>query len=246
MKPIYLLSGLLFWATSAWAQETSLKYGKITDDELTMTTYKKDTSAAAVVIYERGELSYDFNQVTGFQVTYDVKRKIKLLKPEGVDEGDISISYIRTTHNKERVTGIEAIAYMMENGKVVKTKLEKKYIFDEAVTDRVRRIKFSIPGVKAGAVIEYKYTKTSDDAYDIPNWNMQDEIPVMHSEFEVLIPEYFIFNVDAAKGYERIYTEKTTKNQTFSIVSSSGQHNSVVSKEPIVQIFGAKPPCSER
>ena len=90
---------------------------------------------------------------------------------------------------------------------MVKSKLSKKYIFNEAIDKDSRLLKFSIPNVKVGTVIEYKYSKTSGI---ISYWNMQSEIPVMNSTLEVFIPEFFIYNV-ATKGYEHIHVEQSYK-----------------------------------
>ena len=43
------------------------------------------------------------------------------------------------------------------DGKVVKTSMSSKYIFKEQTTDNMMRLKFSIPEVKVGSIIEYKY-----------------------------------------------------------------------------------------
>ena len=217
MKKSHILL-FCFLAGSIWAksQEISYKYGKIADDELKMTTYDKDTSAVAVVLYENGYFSYDYNTTVGFQTTLDLKKKIKILKPEGTNYGDIAIPYYsKNNAEREMVSGIEAIAYNLENGKVVKSKLEKKYIFVEKINDRRNLLKFSIPNVKAGTVIEYKYQITSPFVFNIPDWNTQDNIPVLNSYYEVLVPEYYFFNVDAAKGYERIQVEESNQNQSF-------------------------------
>ena len=222
---------LLFSTYFAFSQEISLKYGKITEDELKMTVYDKDTSAVAVVLYEDGNVSYSYSSNTGFQLALDLKMKVKILKSEGTGRGDISIPYYVRGGNsgtdKEVISGLEAYAYNLENGKITKTKLSKKYIFDEEVNNRVRRIKFSIPNVKAGTVIEYKYRKISPFLFDIPAWNVQSDIPVLNSSYEVLIPEYYFFNVDAMRGYEHIITKESSKSQSFNIANVGVQSTTV-------------------
>ncbi|NDV47482.1 DUF3857 domain-containing protein [Paludibacter sp. 221] len=240
MKKIYFTLCLLLCAAFVFSQEISLKYGKITDDELKMTTYDKDTTAVAVVLYEDGYTSYTYNNTVGFQVILDIKKKVKILKQEGVSEADISIPYYKSGNDKETVSNLDATAYNIEKGKVIKTKLEKKYIFDEEINNRYHQVKFSIPNVKEGTVIEYKYRITSPYASRIPDWNVQSHIPVMNSYYEVLIPEYYHFKIDAAKGFERIQVEETKQNQNFNIgYSSSGQAVNVTSDSRLLK-FRAK------
>ena len=63
---------------------SQFKYGRVGDDELSMTVYAPDTSAVAVVLYEKGKISYVYGNSVGFQVLLEVERRVKILKPEGV------------------------------------------------------------------------------------------------------------------------------------------------------------------
>lgn len=67
--------------------------------------------------------------------------------------------------------------------------MDKSLIFDERINDNWKQIKFSVPSVKAGTVIEYKYTQHSELYQLIPDWVIQHDIPVIHSHYEVLIPD---------------------------------------------------------
>jgi len=210
--------------TMTSAQDISLKFGKVNDYELNMKSYEKDTTAEAVVLYDDGYTSYEWVN-EGFKITQELKQKIKILKQEGVDRATISLPYYyKTNGDRETISSLEAFSYNMENGKIVKTKLDKKYIFDEEINNRFRQLKFSVPNVKVGSVIEFKYNKSSDHVYAIPDWYIQTNIPVVYSNYEVLIPEYFIFN-NETKGYENIKVVETSQNQQFNVgVSSSGSN----------------------
>ncbi len=217
---------LCFFALAGvFAQEFSNKYGKITNDELNLKQYAKDTSAVAVVIYDDGYTAYDV--LNGSLVlNTDYKKKIKILKQEGVDEANITIPYYyKSPSERDNISGIEAVSYNLENGKVVKTKLEKKNIFDEEYNSRTHRIKFSIPNVKAGSVIEVKFRKGSSQVYSLDNWGIQGDIPVITSTYEVKIPEYLQFNIET-RGYEHVDVAEVPDNQSFNLgVSSSGAPN---------------------
>lgn len=216
MRRIQLFFLLMLCVSALMGRDYSQKFGKITNDELNMTVYEQDTAAAAVVIYEKGDLRYIYENTNGeFIVLFELSKKIKILTDDGIHKADITIPYYESTYIKEAISGIEAYSYNMENGKMVKTKLEKKYIFNEKLNNNYRQIKFSIPNVKKGTVIEYSYKRRSNNTYDIPDWNIQDDIPVIESTYDVLIPEYFLFNIDAAKGFERVNVVDTKENQSF-------------------------------
>lgn len=243
MKNRGLVLLFCFCATvTLFAQDFSLKYGKVSDDELKMTVYQKDTTAAAVVIYDDGYTAYDI--VSGrFQLYTDYKKKIKILKQEGVDEANITIPYYyRNSLEREMVSGIEATVYNLEGGKVVKTKLERKYIFDEEINNRYRRTKFSIPGVKVGSVIEVKFRKSTGLVYSIDSWGIQGDIPVIRSSYEVKIPEYFQFNIET-KGYENIKVVETPENQQFSISDGTGTPNIVTCTSRDLKFFAQDVPA---
>lgn len=238
-KLTFLLSCFFFCVSVLFAQEISLKYGKISNDELNMKVYSKDTTAAAVVLYDDGYASYEYTQSVGFKIEIELKKKVKILKQEGVNEATISIPYYsNNSGDRESISYLEAMAYNMENGKIIKTKLDKKYIFDEELSSKYRQLKFSIPGVKVGTVIEYKYKRISNRIYDMPDWQIQSEIPVINSNYAVRIPEYFIFNIDT-KGYEHINVVETNENQIFNLGMDSNGSNTVTSQSRIIK-FTAK------
>ncbi|MDL2221965.1 DUF3857 domain-containing protein [Parabacteroides sp. OttesenSCG-928-N08] len=244
MNRLLLLFALFFVALStSYAQEYSFKYGKITNDELTMTSYEKDTSAVAVTIHDEAYLYYDYNVSNGFQVVMETSKKIKILKQEGIEKADIAIPYYRSGANREQISSLEAIAYNMENGKMTKSKLEKKYIFDEELNSNYKQMKFSIPNVKVGTVIEYKYKLTSPFTYSIPEWYVQGDIPVINSYYEVLIPEYYIFNIDAAKGLYIVNVEETTKSQELTLGYHDGQRQRTTSNSRLYKITAQDVPA---
>jgi hypothetical protein len=62
------------------------------------------------------------------------------------------------------------------------------------------RLKFSIPEVKVGSIIEYKYTIISPRYSDIPTWYFQHSEPVRYSFYSATFPEWFQYHVEE-RGY---------------------------------------------
>lgn len=234
MRKILLTCLLIFTyhlvqAQSITASDVSQKWGKVTKEELGMTVYPPDTSARAVVLYQQRYTGYYFqpqyinsdNSTSGFLVNSFISKKIKILKPEGRDEGNVEIPYFfYSSSSKEAVTGIEAWTYNLVNGKIVKTKLDKQYLFDEEFNNAFHRIKFSMPEVKVGSVIEFKYTLASRNETSIPDWNIQLDIPVMNSDFQVGIPEYYDFSL-SVKGFEMLNIKETAESARYDIVNTN-------------------------
>jgi hypothetical protein len=229
MKKTILMSLLFITsAITASAQEFSTRYGKVTKDELTMNSYSKDTTATAVVLYKNVEARYDYRNGK-FEIEYYYETKIKILKAEGKEYADVNIPFYNTGKSgdtKETVSRIEAFAYNLEDGKINKTKMEKSYIFEEQLNAKLKQIKFSIPSVKAGTVIEYKYNITSELYWQFADMIIQQSIPVMYAKYEVQIPEYFNYNIET-RGGDYLKTEEKSANQNFTVMGDDHQTSSV-------------------
>lgn len=224
--------------------EPSLKFGKPSDEELKLTTYQADTSAVAVVLYDQSDVRYDL--IAGdFQLSCYRSVKIKVLKSEGTSYADITIPYYSNEGNKtskEFISQINAMAYNMEGNKVVRTKLENKLIFKERLNKRYMQLKFSIPNVKVGTVFEYKYRLTSDFYYNIAPWEAQKDIPVLFTQYEVLIPEYFQFSIEM-RGREKLNTSDGNESQMFSVNVGGGRSEQVTCSSRKLNFIGRQLPA---
>lgn len=198
-KSVAIITTLIFLCSlNTKAQEPNLKFGSPTNEELKMTEYSFDKNASAVTLCSLTEVYYEINN-NNFFVNYNIKKRIKILKAEGKDFANIKIPYHYNDSeidNRENITKLKATAYNIENGKTVKTEMNKNMIFSEKVNENVMLLKFTVPQVKVGTVIEYQYTLKSPRYYDIYDWYAQSEIPTMYTKYDLTIPEFFIFNVE--------------------------------------------------
>ncbi len=130
MKKFLLAISIACLATAANAQK--FKFGNIPEEDLKMTVYEPDTTAAAVVLYESVTSTYGF-RASDFIIVTDRVVRIKVLKPEGASQADIAVMLRKggSNENSESISNLNASAYNLENGKVVQTKLTKDYIFTE-------------------------------------------------------------------------------------------------------------------
>ena len=144
-----------------------MKFGKPSDAELNMTVYAPDPEADAVVLYKSTDVHYDVSSGS-FKTVTTVKCRIKILKEDGKEYANVEVPYYEMENanaNKEIISGVKATAYNMEGGKVVKTKMENSAIFKERIDPSYMLLKFTVPQVKTGTVIEYQYTSESEFYY---------------------------------------------------------------------------------
>lgn len=199
------------------------KYGNATKEELTMDSYPQDSTASAVVLLRKGTTYFTFDdRLYGFQYKYTVETKIKILKSDGLAWCTHEIEYTdQGLNERERIDGLSGTTYNLEDGKIVKTKLSKEFISDEAVNDTWKVRKFTMPAAKVGSVVEFKYTVVSDFIYNLPQFDFQSDIPVAETYYEIILPEYFRFNLNMS-GYEKIATKKEPVNERFSFSYRDG------------------------
>jgi hypothetical protein len=218
---ISLLAGM-FCLLCCHAQDIkpNLKFGNPTEEELTMTTYAPDSEAVAVVLCHDTDVQYQY--LTTFMVCYSVKKRIKVLKEEGKDYANVSISYLSgntSSGNKEIIRGLKATAYNMENGKLVKTRMKNENVFNEKLSDERTLCKFSIPQVKVGTVIEYEYELQSKDYTNIYDWYAQSSLPTLYTHYRLILPEWFRFSVDES-GTEQMESKIQPTNLSFIVESA--------------------------
>ena len=198
-KPvIIMLTAALLMSVAAWGQSLpKFKFGEPTMEELKMTTYDKDSSAAAVVLLNLRDVGFRLDGGDITEVTTN-RFRIKILKDAGKDYANVDHVLYNSQGAKghEKIFGIKAVAVNLENGKVVKTKMKSDMIFTEKLDEYHDRVKFTIPQAKVGSVIEYEYNVSSDLYYQMDDWNAQQPIPVVHARYTSIIPEWLLFRYE--------------------------------------------------
>lgn len=191
MNKIFTLLALLTITGPAFAQTVSpvQPYGKIDQADLELKSCDFEKDANAEVLFEKGVLYYG---VDLSNIMLDVHRRIKIFNDNGKSSADVRIEYIGNSHF-EYITGIQAQTINLVDGKVEITKLDKKSIYTKSIDKENNVVTFTFPNVKAGSVLEYKYTFNISYNRYIPTWFFQDKIPVKYSELDTSIPDVFNF-----------------------------------------------------
>lgn len=223
LKYRILFLTLLVIISQAFAQKDPIKFGEVDEADVKATKYDKFPDAEAIVLCDYGTVSYDVTNTSDKLVAKRVTR-IKILKKAAYEQANHTIYYSVNGSNRERYMSIKGYTYNIEDGKVVKTKLEKSAITEKMINKNVGEIKFTMPNVKEGSVIEYTYELNSDFYWHIPVWYFQQEIPVLWSEYRVSIPQYYEF-IQLAQIYKDFETKEnrstsavlTGSNTTYKI-----------------------------
>ena len=205
----------LLGAASSQAQQApvkpvEIKFGKPEPADFVAKNFVGDSAASAVVLYDYGSTRFRLNG-TSFQLESDRITRIKILKKSGYEVATVEVPLYHRDQAEEKLVNLKGFTYNEVGGKIEKVKLETGKAFTEERTKNTRVRKFTLPGVREGAVIEYSYTVTSDFLSQFQDWTFQREIPTRWSEFQATIPEYFDYKM-LMQGYEPLALQ--TKEQT--------------------------------
>ncbi len=224
MKPLFMVL-LCTISINSFAQKESspyIKFGKITVDELVKKTYPIDTSANAVVLSDIGSSTVDGNNSGWFSLINTRHTVIHILKKTGYDEANIQIPLYVDGSREEKVSGLKGITYNLENNKIVETKLDKSNQFTEVKDKNHKVIKFTMPQVREGSIIEFQYEVTSEFISVLDPWYFQSlSVPTLWSEFDFTVPEFFSYNF-FNQGYQQLAYSDRVNNQRNFVVGGAG------------------------
>ncbi|NNT70619.1 DUF3857 domain-containing protein [Flavobacterium sp. IMCC34852] len=218
MKKIIIL--ILLTSFTSFAQKREL--GKVTVEELSEKVCPADSSAAAAVLFDIGEVRFEYLEGRGFVMKTRVRTKIKIYKKEGYDWANKSVRYYIGGNTKERVNFRDAVTYNLVDGKIEKTKLKSEGEFDEKLSKFWGRKKIAMPNVKEGSIIEYEYTLESESIGVLEDWAFQSSIPVVYSQFKTVIPEYYVYK-PLMRGF---LVPKYESNSTTKIINTTSKERS--------------------
>lgn len=223
---------LLLATATSFAQKYEL--GKVTIEELKETVCPLDTSAVASILFSKGDVKFEYIQNGGFSMVTNVKTKIKIYKKEGYDWANKVVSYYIDSSPPEKLNFSNEVTYNLVNGKIEKTKLKSNGLFEEKVNKYWAKKKISMPNVKEGSIIEFEYTVVSKNFSGIDKWAFQSSIPVLYSEYNVSIPEYYAYT-PVLRGFlsPKVTTDKKESRVTINEMSRSDSFYTSTSKSNV-------------
>lgn len=180
---------LLLIPLNIYAQkEKSNKLGQVSVNELKMNTYKNDSLADALVLYEHANVYLDEKNEYKFRTDYYFK--IKLFNKNAFHLANIEIPLYKDEYVKE----INAIAYNLKGENISKTFLNEKNIYKTQENEYWNKTSFAIPNIKEGTIIEYTYSVISPYSR-LDDWYFQSEIPKLESKYDATLLVNYKYNL---------------------------------------------------
>ncbi len=192
-KKLILLLLLFFSFSFSNAQKFEL--GKVSIAELQEKTCPNDTTAVAAILFNKARTHFVYEYNKGFSVVHEYEFRIKIYKKEGLDWATKKVSYYVGYEkiNQDVAKFSNGITYNLENNQIVKSKLNSEGTFKNNVNKYWNEATITLPNVKVGSVIEYKYTIKSENILQFPVFCFQYDIPVNFVEYNTEVPEFFIY-----------------------------------------------------
>lgn len=191
--------------TKANAQKFEL--GKISITELEEKRHPIDTSAVAAILFNKAKTFFKYDAINGFSINTEQVFRIKIYKKEGLKWANYKVPYYvgYEHYNDDNVEFDDCVTYNLENGKIVKTKLNREGNFRSSINKYWMEAAITMPNVKVGSVIEFKYVLKSENIVEFPGFNFQQYIFVNNSEYITQIPGFFVYKAIAKRSSELIF-----------------------------------------
>ncbi len=161
--------------------------------------------------------SCDFEKDANAEILFDVSTstvrhiRIKIFNDFGKNQANVRIIFLSGFSPSAYSIGLQAETINLEDGKIVTTQLDRKLAYPEKIDRTHSALVFALPNVKAGSVIEYKYSDGTPST-----WYFQSSLPTRYSEVSTnfsaqnqfrYIPHVdqpFVKNVGENTDYEQV------------------------------------------
>ncbi|WP_400079398.1 DUF3857 domain-containing protein [Winogradskyella sp. R77965] len=208
----------------------------VSKSDLELTTYVKDSTANALVIYDYGNSFVD-NKT--FWLRVQVRQKIKILRTEGVERGEFEVKLYKGKSSEEKIKDIKGTTYNLKNGNIIKTYLKPSAIFKEE-NEKFTLVKFVLPNVKVGSVITVSYETQSRFMTKYQPWYFQGPDPVLYSEYNTSIPANYNYHVKLVGGIKLVTNEAKIERNCIE-VGNGGHSDCTVSRYVMKEVPAYKP-----
>jgi hypothetical protein len=213
MKKLLLFTSIILFTfpKKSFTQSSLSPFGIYTEDEKNLKECSFDKEAEAIVLLDEAFSNYDedYHLITTRRI------RIKILNQRGIDRGNIKIPFY-SKDKFEYITAIEGQTYTSDDNPSI-SYLNRKSVYTEKMDDRFSNIRFALPNVKVGSIIEYKYESVMKHYGGLQDWIFQSDIPILKSCYllQMIPTAEFSYVVSKKNNYPIIITPKKDVGQVY-------------------------------
>lgn len=218
-----------------------LELGKVSIAELEEKLHPIDSTAAAAILFNKARTFFTYEPKNGFSIITENTFRIKIYKKEGLKWANHKVSYYvgYEHYNDDRVEFSDCATYNLENGKIVKTKLSGEGNFKTSINKYWKEAAITMPNVKVGSIVEFKYVLKSENIVEFPGFNFQKDIFVNYSEYTTQIPGFFVYKAIAKRSSELIFESKVERGSLNYTLSDGTMRSESVNFEQAKNKYSA-------
>ncbi|MGY0041427.1 transglutaminase domain-containing protein [Pedobacter sp. NJ-S-72] len=224
-----ILIALLFLQSEVSAQTTQkqlpiFKYGKVGLNEFDIKPGGADSAAAAIKLFDAGNGYFEIGKGGGFIYVFEHHVRYKIINKKGYDLADQEVRLYRDGKgSEEKMEYINGATYNLNNGQIEVSKMTGDAKFTNRLDNKHIIKKYTLPNVKEGSIIEYRYKTKSDFTFKLDDWYFQDRYPTIFSHFSLTVPEYYIYKMIAGGYYEIIRPKSIENTQNMNITNDANR-----------------------
>src|SRR5258706_963039 len=199
------------------SQDVPFEWEKVSRGDFRMMPDPPDSDATVLIIGDYGESSINDD----LEMVFKRQTRLKILSTAGYDWATRSVT-ILDKEGAERIGNVEGATYLLNpDSTIARKSMEDRAIFEENVDGRHKRIKFTLPALAPGCVIEFRYTIVAKSLGNIQDWTFQESEPVHWSEYRVRVPVRIAY-AGVTIGYEPFFLNEVTEaHQRFQGTAAS-------------------------
>jgi len=203
----------------AFCQEVDKSFLK---ENLSKANYSIDLDAEEIILKEG--ISVEINYTNRFERKVRYYRLIKILKQSATDLADVVVD--------GDAKNVQATTYNLEGDNITQKNIDNNEVFKYKAKGKKGALetKFTLPGVKKGAILEYSYQIVEPLGAVLPHWQIQEEYPKLYSKYEIDAPNeilYFMVSQGdiAFKSYPEIKDAEKEQSEAYSVRGNSYYDN---------------------
>lgn len=209
MKTNVLLMLSLLVVSVSFGQDYRFK--KVSKEELLQKEHPLDSDVSAAILYREVKTEFQYSEDSGWYLVTDYFERIKIYNKEGFDRANETIDLYKGAGD-DNLRGLRGYTYYIDSkGKVKDVKLQKEGIFTQETTKYFTQTIVTMPDLREGCIVEYKYTINSPFIFNINEFRLQEDILVGKVNIVFKSPEYFQYKTHQ-RGWVPYNVETTTKD----------------------------------
>ena len=215
MNKLLLLFFIASFSTATCLAQ-NYKFGKVSKEELVQDVHPNEPEANAAILYRSFDTSFKYSKDEGFTASTEYHDRIKIYNDSGNDWATVNIYlYNSKGGGDESLNNLKAYTYNFD-GEIEEVKLDKKNIYEEEVNEKYTKISFTMPNIKNGSVIEYKYSIRSPFLTTFDKYYFQEGIPVDELYMRFATPEYLSYKTHR-NGWIPFTVNNSSREKSISI-----------------------------